>query len=925
MATLLYRLGSLAARRAKTVIAAWFVMLLAAVAAFAGFGGQLTDQISVPDLETTEVADRLAEELPEMSGGSANTVFQTSDGEPFTEDQINAVEDLLNDVEERDLVNSTTSPFATEEELADGRAELEDAREQLDELPEDFSVEEARADIDEGREELDQAQSELDAGQEELEGGLEAGGLSLDGLSETREDIESGLAALDAADAEIDAQVEEALAGGFWPAVEDELNNARAEIVAEREQLQAAQAQVEQAEQGAAELEAGQTEIDEGRAELDSAAEELAELEDGLEGDDPALALERGERALDLSAGASMVSEDETTAVGVITFDAPLEQVGTEDLEEIAGELLAADIDGVEVLPSGDLNVELPHLFSVAEAIGLMIAAAVLIIMLGTFVGAGLPLLNAVVGVGIGVAGAMSLSAVVEMMSITPILGLMLGLAVGIDYTLFIIHRHRRQLKDGVPLSESIAMANGTAGNAVVFAGATVVIALLALNVSGLPFLAMMGTVAAACVTIAVLIAVTMTPALLSLVGNRILRRRERRYVGMEKQKRITTPMHTGKAILIAAGALVLLAVMAIPTLSIRLGLPDASTEAEDSTSYQAYMATDEAFGQGMNGPLLVVADLDPELSAGEAEDLQLDLAEELAEHEHISAAVPAGANDDDTIAVYQVIPEEGPSSESVEELVHEFRDGGVITGELADQTELSVAGLTAANIDVSDHIADAMPLYLGIVVGLSLVLMVMVFRSLLLPIIATLGFVGSVSAAMGTVVAVFQWGWFSDIFGISNPGPILTFLPVIMIGILFGLAMDYQLFTASGMREAYVHGSAPRLAVRQGLHAGRSVVIAAALIMSSVFAGFIFTPDPMVASIGMGLAVGVLLDAFVVRLLLVPALLHLCGPASWWLPKWLDAILPNVDVEGAKLERTQEPEPDDAELTAPAPEPSRV
>lgn len=924
MATMLYRLGTLAARRAKTVIAAWFVLLLAAVAAFAGFGGQLTDQITVPDLETTRVADRLAEELPDMAGGSANTVFRTTDGEPFTDEQITAVEDLLGEVEEHGAVDSATSPFEMEDELSEGREELNEAREQLDELPEDFSVEEARQDIDDGRAELEQAQEELDAGWAELEGGLEAGGLSVDELSETRQEIEGGLAALDDADAEIDAQVEEALAGGFWPAVEEELNSARAEVVAEREQLQAALAQVEQGEQGVAELEAAEAELDEGRAELDSADEELSELENSLDGDDPFQAVERGERALDLAAGASMVSEDEGTAIGMITFGVPLEQVGTEDLEDVAGELTAADIDGVEVLPSGDLNMELPHLFSVAEAIGLMIAAAVLIIMLGTLVGAGLPLLNAVVGVGIGVAGAMSLSSVVEMMSITPILGLMLGLAVGIDYTLFIIHRHRRQLKDGIPLRESIAMANGTAGNAVVFAGATVVIALLALNVSGLPFLALMGTVAAFCVTIAVLIAVTMTPALLSLVGTRILRRRERRYVGMQQLKPITTPMHTGKAVLIAAGALVLLAVMAIPTFSMRLGLPDASSEAEDSTSYQAYVATEEAFGEGMNGPLIVVADLASDLSSDEAEDFQLDVAEEMTDHEHIDTAVPAGMNDDNTVAVYQVIPLEGPASQSVEELVHEFRDGAVLTGDLAEQTELSVAGLTAANIDVSDHIADAMPLYLGLVVGLSLVLMVMVFRSLLLPIIATLGFIGSVSAAMGTVVAVFQWGWFSDIFGISNPGPVLTFLPVILIGILFGLAMDYQLFTASGMREAYVHGAAPRLAVRQGLHAGRSVVIAAALIMTSVFAGFIFTPDPMVASIGMGLAVGVLLDAFVVRLLLVPALLHLCGPASWWLPKWLDKILPNVDVEGAKLERTPDPEMDQADA-APAPELSKV
>ncbi|TLP79013.1 MMPL family transporter [Nesterenkonia sphaerica] len=904
MASMLYRLGSIAARRAKTVIAAWFIMLLAAVAAFAGFGGQLTDQISVPDLETSQVADRLAEEVPELAGGSAHTVFRTSEEEPFTQEQIELVEQLLSEVEQHDAVHSTVSPFAAEAELAQGREELEQSREQLEDLPEDFNLAEARQEVEDGRAELEEAAGEAEAGWEELEGRLSDAGMSLGELSELRAQTDEGLAALEAADEELDEQVQEALAGGYWPAVEDDLNSARADIVAEREELETAAARVEQAEQSVAELEAADTELAEGREELEAAEAELDLLEESLEGDDPAVAVERGERALELAEGAGMVSDDETTAVAMITFEVPLEDVGTEDLEAISAELLAADVPGVEVLPSGDLNMELPHLFSVAEAIGLMIAAAVLVVMLGTFVGAGLPLLNAVVGVGIGVAGALSLSAVVEMMSITPILGLMLGLAVGIDYSLFIIHRHRRQMKEGMPLHESIALASGTAGNAVVFAGATVVIALLALNVSGLPFLAMMGTVAAACVAIAVLIAVTMTPALLSLVGPRILRRRERRYIGMTEPQQITTPLPTGKALLMAGGAVALLALLAVPTLSLRLGLPDASTDPEDSTSYQAYAATAEAFGPGVNGPLVVVADLPEDLSAQESEDLQLELGEELREHRHIDAAVPAGGNEDQTLAVYQVIPQHGPASEEVEELVHQFRAGDVLSGEIADQTELSVAGITAANVDMSGHIADAMPLYLGLVVGLSLVLMVMVFRSLLLPLIATVGFVGSVAAALGTVVAVFQWGWFSDLFGISQPGPVLTFLPVIVIGVLFGLAMDYQLFTASGMREAYVHGSAPRLAVRQGLNAGRSVVIAAALIMTSVFAGFIFTPDPMVASIGLGLAVGVLLDAFVVRLLLVPALLHLCGPASWWLPKWLDAILPNVDVEGAQLQR---------------------
>ena len=851
MAKLLHRLGLLAARRAKTVIAAWFAMLAVAVSSFVAFGGELTDQITMPDLETTEVADRLAEEMPDAGGGSASAVLRAEDGEEFTEEQVSAVASLAEEVETLEPVDEVTEPFVAEDELQEGAAELAD-----------------------GREELDEGAAELESGEEEL--------------AEGREEVEAGLAELEAGQDELDAAIGEAQAEGYYEAMAAQFEAQQMEIDSNR-----------------AELDAALQEIEEGEEELEEAAAELPSSEEELE---------RGEAMMELSEAASMVSEDGDIAVLMVGFHEPLENVGTGELSEVADTLTAADIDGIEVLPSEEMAMEMPHLFSTAEAIGLMVAAAVLLIMLGTLIGAGLPLLNALVGVGIGVAGAMALSGAVEMMSITPILGLMLGLAVGIDYALFILHRHRNQLKDGMELRESIALANGTAGNAVVFAGATVVIALLALNVTGLPFLGLMGSVAAACVAIAVLMATTMTPALLSLVDRRILRAKERRYIGMRKTRKITAPIGQLKALGIAAVSIAGLAVLAIPTFDMRLGLPDASSQAEESASHQAYAAMEESFGQGMNGPLVVVADLPGSPEEDEAQDYQIEIGSELVDRGDIDAAVPVGLSDDETVAVFQVIPEEGPSTESTEALVHEFRDGDPLAGAQAGAdgvdlsgVELSVAGMTAANIDVSDVIADALPLYLGLVVGLSLLLMVIVFRSLLLPVVATLGFIGSFGASMGIVVAVFQEGLFSELFGVGEPGPIVTFLPVIMVGILFGLAMDYQLFTASGMREAYAHGSAPRLAVRQGLHAGRSVVTAAALIMGSVFAGFIFTDDPMVASIGLGLAGGVLLDAFVVRLLLVPAVLTLLGPAAWWLPTWLDKILPDVDVEGAALERAQD------------------
>ncbi|WP_425579896.1 MMPL family transporter [Yaniella flava] len=352
-------------------------------------------------------------------------------------------------------------------------------------------------------------------------------------------------------------------------------------------------------------------------------------------------------------------------------------------------------------------------------------------------------------------------------------------------------------------------------------------------------------------------------------------------------------------------GALVALVFLALPVGSLRLGLPDASQEPADSTAYQAYQETEESFGEGMNSPLLVLADLpESDLSEGEATDQQIAVAEHLAQRDDVETAVPTGMNEAHDVIALAIIPTGGPASEATENLVHDLRAGGVLADTDVADVELSVAGAAAASIDISDVVADALPVYLGVVIGLSLLLMIMVFRSLLLPLVATLGFVGSFAATMGVVVAIFQWGWLGDVFDLTGTGPILTFLPILVMGILFGLGMDYQLFTATGMREAYAQGAKPKVAVRKGLVAGRAVVTAAALIMISVFAGFIFTDDVMITSIGLALAVGVLLDAFVVRLLLVPSVLHLLGPAAWWLPKWIDRILPNVDVEGTALEQ---------------------
>ena len=791
MAELLYRLGFSSSKKPWAAIVAWIVALALSVGAFLAFSGTLTTSITIPGTPTTEVTDRLQKEFPEAANGSGQVVFRSESGGELTQAQRIEIADLLTEVESLDGVDSVVDPFETDQMIEDQRQELEDGKAQLAD---------GQAQIEDGRAQIAEAEKQLQASEDQLNSGQEQ---------------------LDAGQAQLDEARAQAEAAGAPAAMLGQLN-------AQQQQLDAQQAQLDQ---GRAQLEQGRAQLEEQKAEFEQG---VAEAESGTQD------LERGESLLTLTEDFRSVSEDGSAAVGTVMFDAPMLDVAEADRTGVVEALEDAEIEGVEVLPTQDLSQTIPSIVGPAEVVGLIVAAIVLLIMLGTFVAAGLPILTALIGVGIGATATLAFSGVVEMLSVTPVLGIMLGLAVGIDYALFIINRHRRQLKDGMPLHESIGLANGTSGNAVVFAGLTVIIALAALNVTGIPFFSM------------------------------------------------------------------------------RLGLPDGGSEPVESAAHQAYMTIGEEFGEGRNGPLVVTADLPEGLSEGEVLDQQIAVGEQLAGMDHVVSAVPAAVNEDQTVMMFQVIPEEGPNAVSTEELVKTLR-GTEAAGEASN---LSVAGMTSGFIDVSDKLSDALPLYLGVVVGLSLIIMVLVFRSILVPVIATGGFILSVFAAMGGVVAIYQWGWLSDVFGVHNPGPILSFLPTIMIGVLFGLAMDYQLFVASGMREAYAHGSRARVAVVEGLHAGRSVVTAAAIIMISVFGGFIFAESAMIRPIGFGLAFGVLVDAFLVRLLLMPALMHLFGDAAWWLPKWLDKIMPNVDVEGSALERSHGFDHEDEGETAAASNP---
>ena len=611
-----------------------------------------------------------------------------------------------------------------------------------------------------------------------------------------------------------------------------------------------------------------------------------------------------------MSQGFRTVSEDGSAAVANVTFDVSTNEVTTEVKTEIEDLVAGADIDGVDVHPSQDIAQTVPSILGPGEIAGVVVAAIVLFVMLGTVLGGALPLVTALLGVGVASLASLSFSGVVEFVSVTPVLGVMLGLAVGIDYSLFIINRHRRQLKQGAELHESIGLANGTSGNAVVFAGVTVIVALLALNVTGVGFLGLMGTVGAVAVLVAILMAVTLTPAVLALMGPRILqatradRARGRHDVRRRRDHRARrADEHHPR----------------VDRARPRRGGPARRGRARDADAARPARRLDPAAGlrrlQGVRASRRRSSARAPTVRSWSSPTCPArsprtrsspsrpPSASSSAWRGTSTRSCPIGASQDRTALAFQVVPGSSPSSESTAELVRNLRTMTPTTASGGEAT-LGVAGNASAGIDISDKLSGVLPLYLVLVVGLSMLILVVVFRSILVPLTATLGFVLSLLAAFGGITAIFQMGFLSGLFGVHAPGPVLSFLPIIATGILFGLAMDYQLFLVSGMREAYAHGAPAQVAVQHGLRAGRAVVTAAAIIMISVFAGFIFSHDATIKPIGFGLAFGVLLDAFVVRMLLIPAAMHLLGEHAWWLPKWLDRILPDVDVEGAKLER---------------------
>ncbi|MGW0210214.1 MMPL family transporter [Streptomyces sp. NPDC003233] len=562
---------------------------------------------------------------------------------------------------------------------------------------------------------------------------------------------------------------------------------------------------------------------------------------------------------------------------------------------------------GLSVEVGGDALTATPETGS-SEVIGIGIAAVVLVITFGSLLAAGFPLLTAIIGVGIGVSTITALAGALDLGSTTSTLASMIGLAVGIDYALFIVSRYRAELAEGREREDAAGRAVGTAGSAVVFAGLTVVIALVGLSVVNIPMLTKMGIAAAGTVAIAVLIALTMIPALLGYAGRRVkpAGQKSKLLGGGRTPKKPGRPnMGTRWASFVVRRpvAVLLLGVLglgaaAVPAASLELGLPDDGSQPTSTTQRRAYDLLSEGFGPGFNGPLMVVVDAKDSAHPKKAFTEVGDEIKGLKDVVTVTPAVPNKAGDTATITV---VPRSKPSSKTTEDLVHAIRDKGAGITAKTDSKVL-VTGTTAMNIDVSQRLNDALLPYLALVVGLAFLLLIVVFRSVLVPLKAALGFLLSVMAALGAVVAVFQWGWLSGLMNVEQTGPVMSMMPIFMVGVVFGLAMDYEVFLVTRMREAFVHGEKPSQAVVTGFKYGARVVTAAAVIMIAVFSGFIGSSEAMVKMIGFGLAIAVFFDAFIVRMAIVPAVLALLGKRAWWLPKWLDRALPNVDVEGEGL-----------------------
>jgi len=623
------------------------------------------------------------------------------------------------------------------------------------------------------------------------------------------------------------------------------------------------------------------------------------------------------------------VSRDGSTAIADINY-----RVGSDNLTPATTNALQ---DAAQQGRNAGLTVEIggdalsPQASDTTVLISLAVDAVILLITFGALAAAGLPLLTAAVGVGLSLMGIVALGKALGLSASTQQLGLMLGLAVGIDYALFIVSRYREERAQGRQPLEAAGFATGTAGSAVVFSGLTVIIALVSLSVIGIPSVAKMGLAAAATVAVAVLVAITFIPALLGFFPRAVLPRAVRRGHTGAARRRWSALAADGRPNLgsrwagfvqrypvpVLLLAVVTLGVIAVPATHMRLGEPGNSDLSTATTQRRAYDDIARAFGPGYNGQLTIAVTTsgtpDPKATAAE-------VAKKIAAMPGVVAVSPPQFDAAGNVAVINAVPVAAPDAAQTASLVHTIRDERPAIRAATGASYL-VTGLTAANIDIAAKVSSAFVPYLLAIVGLAFLLLLVVFRSVLVPLKATLGFVLSVLAGLGVLVAVFQWGWLDRVFGVPATGPLQSVIPILLVGIAFGLAMDYEVFLVSRIREAHAHGQQARPAVVSGFRHSARVVVAAALIMTTVFAGFVSNGNVLVKMIGFGLAAAIVLDAFVVRMTIVPAILSLLGKHAWWLPSWLDRVLPHLDIEGTALEHPLAPATVGAAIPVPTPE----
>ncbi len=597
---------------------------------------------------------------------------------------------------------------------------------------------------------------------------------------------------------------------------------------------------------------------------------------------------------------AGNVSEDGAVAFGTVQYATQLTEIEPADAEQLVELIERASGDGLVVELGGEIAqiAERPEPAS-SELIGIAAAALILVVAFGSIVAMGVPIITAVVSLG-GAIALITLSAsVLDMSSFVTTFAAMIGLGVGIDYSLLVITRFREGLHSERTVEDSVAIAVDTAGRSVVFAGLVVMIAMLALNAIGIPFVGALGTAAAIVVGMSILAAVTLLPAVLAILGHNV--------------DRLTIPLFASKQsnhhesgwyrlshaiqrrpIVFAAAALALLAVLIVPFFSLNTGFADAGNKSPELHSRRAYDLLTEGFGPGFNAPLTVVVDI----SSGTRENVD-EVSNALAADPGIEGVKPPIFNEAGDTAIITAYPSTSPQDEATTDLVHHLRDDVMRPLTQGAPYDVYLAGATATTIDFSGRVGERTPLFFAIVLGLSAILLMMVFRSVVIPLTAATMNLLSVGASYGVLVAIFQWGWLAEPLGINQTGPIESFLPMMLFAILFGLSMDYEVFLVSRIREEYVGGRNTSNAIAMGLSSTARVITSAALIMIAVFGSFVLGDERVIKMFGIGLATAIFIDATIVRLLLLPALMELLGSANWWLPRRLAAVLPRISVEG--------------------------